>query len=618
VVLFHAGVPALQGGFAGVDVFFVISGYLITSQLLQLQDRGAVSLLREFYARRVRRILPALTLVVVATLALGQLLLLPYGERQELAKAAIAASLFASNVFFWTRPEDYFAPRSELQPLLHTWTISVEEQFYVLWPLAFLGLTHLARRWDRPRLRAWTVGGATLASFVACAWLSRDHALTAFYWLPTRAWEIGAGALLALVALPAARLSTMGGSLGAAAIVASFFALSPASTFPGVAAAVPVLGATLVIHAGIHSRGGPAQRVLSAPMLVAVGRVSYAWYLWHWPLISIARAQDLGERHLPRDLALAALALGLAFLTTHLVERPIRERRWPAFAGDRRALAGGAILTLASLGLGALLLAASRSDFDRTIGPALPPARACLAQYEGGAFVPQERCVLSAGNAGTIFLVGDSHADHWAPAVAAWARRHDVRGLHRALSGCPVVVAQHLSGQPQRCSQFSSIVLDEIRAASRRGERVGVLVANKWVNHVGEGGDAKAAAFLRAWSRTLETLAALGVRVAVIGPTPLFPHSVPECLARRAEPECRLPRARFDHDTAPVCELLRDTCRGQCRAWLPAERFCDARWCYPMAAGKLSFTDKTHLSRFASEASVPALDPYLRWLMGSG
>ena len=610
MVLFHADVPGIPGGFTGVDVFFVISGFLITRQLLGFEHRSAVETLREFYARRVRRILPGLAVVLVAVLVLGRTLLLPYGEQQELAKGALTSALLVSNVFFWSRLDDYFAPPSALQPLLHTWSLSIEEQFYLAWPRVFITLTRLGGS----RGRAWAVAMGTLVSFVACAWLSLGNSFTAFYWLPTRAWELGVGAMLALP-LWATRMPPGMGAPGLAAIAAGVFAITAESDYPGLVAAVPVLGTALVIQDGIRSRDGIVTRALSSPALVAIGKVSYAWYLWHWPLISIARMSSLGQRYLARDLALAAVALGLAFVTTRFIEMPIRERRVFPFAADGRSLVSGAVLALACIALSAALLVNSRSQFDREYGPAFPATSSCRDQYSGGAFVPDEKCVLSTGSAGTIFLIGDSFADHWAPAIATWGREHDVRSLHRSISGCPVVLAPHLLPQGERCDRFSAIVLEEIRAAAGRGVPVGAVISNKWVNYAGEDNDAKAAQFRAAWAKTLEALAAIGVRVVVIGPTPRFPYSVPTCLARRGADSCRIPRSSFDHEATPVNRVLRTSCTGACRAWMPADRLCDASWCYATHDGKPSFTDWGHLSRYATQASVPDLAPHLGWLV---
>ncbi len=297
VVLYHAGVPGVAGGFVGVDVFFVISGFLITGILAHELDADRFSIVG-FYDRRVRRILPALVLVVAASFVAGWILLSPAALR-DFAGSAAATALFASNVWFW-QTRDYFTQAAELLPLLHTWSLAVEEQFYIIFPLLLFAL----RRWSRATLTLVIAAGCTVSFFLSVlgvAWMPT----ATFYLLPTRAWELGIGALLALVSLPAASrpLREAGAALGLAAILASVALIDVTTPFPGAAALPACLGAVALIWAGGQ---GPtyAGALLSLPAVAFVGLISYS-------LLPLALANPGVPAHLPRHVRAARRRLGL-------------------------------------------------------------------------------------------------------------------------------------------------------------------------------------------------------------------------------------------------------------------------------------------------------------------
>ena len=327
VVLFHAFPSALRGGFVGVDIFFVISGYLITGILLADLRAGQFSLGR-FYARRVRRIFPALVVVLLATYALGWFSL--YGdEYREVGRHIVAGAGFVSNWASWTEA-GYFDQAAEAKPLLHLWSLGVEEQFYIAWPLAL---------WAAYRTKrvGWACGFIGLASFITNVMLVSHYPSAAFYWPLTRMWELLAGAALAISAgkvRPVAGRWANALSAGGALLCLDSFALVDAhDAFPGWWALMPVIGAVALIAAGRD--GWINRRVLAHPAPVWLGRISYALYLWHWPLLSFAfivagRVPSPAVRG-----ALLVLAVALAWLTTVIVERPIRfgpAKRWKLIA----------------------------------------------------------------------------------------------------------------------------------------------------------------------------------------------------------------------------------------------------------------------------------------------
>jgi peptidoglycan/LPS O-acetylase OafA/YrhL len=322
VILFHAGFKALGGGFVGVDVFFVISGYLITTIIAKEIGQGQFSILR-FYERRARRILPALFLVMLCTLPWAWLWLQPQ-DMKNLAQSMVAVSVFASNVFFW-RASGYFDSANELKPLLHTWSLAVEEQFYVFFPLLLI----LCRRTGRVYMTAAT-GAVAIASFTAAQlFVSSDPSL-AFYSLPTRAWELMIGALVALRRAdrpsrnpgdPTIQAQSLVGLLLIIWSMASFDAHTP---YPSHYTLAPTIGAALILAS--DTRGTVVGRLLASRAMVTVGLISYSAYLWHQPLFAMARHWSLEPLGMSVMATLCAATLGLAYLSWRFVETPFRQR----------------------------------------------------------------------------------------------------------------------------------------------------------------------------------------------------------------------------------------------------------------------------------------------------
>ena len=358
ILLFHAGVSALAGGFVGVDIFFVISGYLITS--IVLKDIAADKFsLASFYRRRIVRIFPALFAMLIVVLGWSAMRLLPV-EFERLAHSAMAAMGFAANIYFW-RISDYFSPDAELMPLLHTWSLGVEEQFYVVYPLFIL----LLMRWKpgalKPLLPALALGSLLLGWLVAMR-----SPIGAFYLFPTRAWELLLGASLAAGVFPriAAPLARQGLALaGAGLIVAGVLLVRPGSAFPVPWALLPCVGTALLIGYGEASAIG---RLLSFAPIRYVGRISYSVYLWHWPIIALYRTET-GIALDPTETAILVLAsLGAGALSYHLVELPFMTR-FRARGSSRRVVAVG--LTAAAAAIGAVLVLTATAQSWRRIDP---------------------------------------------------------------------------------------------------------------------------------------------------------------------------------------------------------------------------------------------------------
>jgi peptidoglycan/LPS O-acetylase OafA/YrhL len=352
VALDHAGVKRLAGGYVGVDVFFVLSGFLITSLLLrEVQVEGRPPSIRAFYARRVRRILPAATLVIIVTL-ISAYATLGFIRGGQVAIDARWASAFAANIHFALTGTDYLGSQDLPSPLQHYWSLGVEEQFYIVWPLAFV---LLASRWHGTRLRSW-LALALAAIFVgSLAWSAvqtQSNGVWAYYSPLTRAWELAVGALVAVglpmfkrVPAPVAALLTW---LGVAGILASAVLFDSGTPFPGTAALLPVLSTALVVANGSVPHRANAQLVLGLRPMQWLGGLSFAFYLWHWPLLVIP-AEAQGERlSLATNLGLLGIALILSVISYSTIEHPIRTSRY-LMARPVASLACGTILVVGSI-----------------------------------------------------------------------------------------------------------------------------------------------------------------------------------------------------------------------------------------------------------------------------
>lgn len=537
VVLFHAGVPAFRGGFLGVDVFFVISGYLITRQLLETEARGWRRIF-DFYERRVRRIAPAF-IVMLGSVLLVITMFLPAADVMRTAKSTVAALFFAANFRFYGKT-GYFDGAGEDEVLLHTWSLAIEEQFYLFFPL----LLFLFR--PKNRLLALTVL-AVASIVVAQLSLAQDPAW-AFYLLPARAWELLAGAMLATSNLCAnlrgsCREVTAG--IGLSLICGSIAVYDTFTPFPGVAALPPIVGAVLLLAAGEATFVG---KLLSLKPLVGVGLISYSLYLWHWPIIVVSR-QLFGPDNIAM-IALIAFSLVISVLSFRYIERPFRNRKtvsWKRLFATTGAAAF--IISVSSVTLIAAsgwpqrspkaeqyFQAASRIETAFQNNP-------CLSH--GPNLPPLHSCIL--GNPESIVegvLWGDSHAAHWAPMISAVAddARLGFRQITKA--GCPPIPVKMMlptDSSRLQCPEFNARAEQYILANPQI--RYVVLAAN-WQGltegsiRVGTEGSAyTVAASRRAAKRALDQLAVTlhqhGKSLLIIGQTPIPDQNFILCQTRR-------------------------------------------------------------------------------------
>ncbi len=419
VVAFHVGVPGFSGGFVGVDVFFVISGFLIIGQIFRATRTSRFSFL-DFYARRSLRILPPFFIVLLATSFGAVFFLVTPRELGEFGWSELFSSIMLGNHYF-LRTGGYFAIEAHLKPLLHFWTLSVEEQFYLVTPVLIWGIIHLHSRRVRGSPKApLLVPGIcifALSLFGCIIWSTGKN--PAFFLMPLRGWEFIAGGMLSDLVAPTRRLGRPvieGAALGGAMLVAGSMALlDAASPFPSGYALLPVAGAAAMLLAGAAEPRNFVARALSSRPMIAIGLVSYSWYLWHWPLIAFAHAAQFGRSRFSVDLAAALLGLLLALATYFFVERRIRIRRGDILRrfGSKRvvwsALIGCVLFGIAGgvLARAAPVLFLRYSGLDTTSLSALPPG-GCAPH----AFNPEGSTCLKALSAGPLgVLLGDSFAN---------------------------------------------------------------------------------------------------------------------------------------------------------------------------------------------------------------
>ncbi|MBK5526862.1 acyltransferase [Pseudomonas sp. TH08] len=473
VVLFHFGFSTFSGGFVGVDVFFVISGFLITGILFREISAQRFSFI-DFWARRARRIIPALTVVMVVTLALGWLLLTAK-DYSELGRTVRYQSLFISNILFM-REDGYFQPASDLKPLLHTWSLAVEEQYYIFFPLLMAVLVRYVRHWR------WMLFAVLLVSFGLNIHYIEHKPEFTFFSLPTRAWELLCGAMLAVTPAPKQPmrpwLYQVVGLAGLTAVLVAVFTFDKSTVFPGWAALLPVLGTTALIWSGAQGASWTA-RLLSLRVLVWVGLLSYSLYLWHWPVYVYANAISIDGIQPVEAIGWIALALSLAWLSLRYVELPFREKRLLA---SRNAVLAGAVATIAVLVATGSAIRSADGVPQRLTGKALEYAQS--REWRAGQMkcmlVTQDKSLdkacLVGGNEdvpATQLIWGDSHTAALLPAIESNARREGRPVWLYSMSACPPI----LSDDPrQRCKDFNEQTMERVRSLGIKD----VVLASNW------------------------------------------------------------------------------------------------------------------------------------------
>ena len=618
VVAYHAWPSVLRGGFVGVDVFFVISGFLISGLLLrEIEATGRIEL-RAFYARRLRRLLPAAALVITVT-ALVFALTHSRFEAQQLVVPALAAVLYLSNLWFAFESVDYLGDPVQASPLLHTWSLAVEEQFYLLWPSLLLLAVWAAARsrgGSSPRTAiAGLVAGVSLLSFAACVGVTRVSPSWAFFGLPTRIWEFGIGAMALLVQPQLAWLGLRWRRAlcvaGLACIVASALWLSDRTPFPGWAALWPVAGAFLVIVAGMDGLGWRGR--FAAPWR-GLGDVSYSLYLWHWPVLIFAAALwPAGSREWSAPAGVG-LSLVLAVLTWRHVENPVRHSAWlrrrPGFS-----LAAALAVVVATLAAVAASPQAARSGGDLAARRKAEFAiRDRPVLYERGCMswpADAEPPVCEFGDAAspvTVVLLGDSHAAQWFPALAELGRQRRWRIAVFVMPACPVADVEPFDPKLNRpyheCPRWRERVL--ARLAALRPTLVVAGNASTYAPFVGTGDAPGLQAWRQGMETTLERLTAAAGHVVLMRDTPLPGFHVPRCLARDRS-ACSYPGQAQPQARAFAIEQTVAAGREGVTLVDLTPEICAGRTCQVEKDGMVMFHDAQHLTATFSRSLSGAL-----------
>ncbi len=630
VVLFHAGVPGFGGGYIGVDIFFVISGFLITSIIVRGLEDGQFSILG-FYERRIRRILPALIGMAAAITPVAIIVFTPQ-QLVQYGRSLAATALFSSNFFFATQT-GYFDAPAHTKPLLHTWSLGVEEQFYVVWPLLLLAAYkfRLSRKVIAFLFLAVAVGSLAVAQVQSTGALSAKY----FFLPQSRAWELLLGAILALRVVPTLSSRPVRDVLGIAGICLIAFSITMFSSqtpFPSLWTLIPCLGAALFIYASDGSDGIPA-RVLSLQPLVFIGLISYSLYLWHWPVL-VFMNMLVSEPASPLLVAGALVfSFALAVASYYGIERPFRTRASQSAISYRAIGAGASAIVLtavvgtaisASKGL-PQRLDAETLRFYQAANAVNPLRDPCLTSAETPA--PASRCVSpkpARSGQYDILVWGDSHADAMFPAIAKLAELlgHSARQVSK--HGCPPVLgAERRNGRRDldetlSCFQFNNAVAKSLTEGPPL--KIVVLVA-RWSRHTKNslyivGRDSKPArgagsenVLEEALSQTVSKLERMGIPVLLVGQAPEFDRNPNDCfvqkrLLRQSTVACvTLDRKSVAQQLAQSEEILSRVAAkfDNAKEFRLQDFFCESELCVASRNGYPLYKDTTHMGLYGAQ-----------------
>ncbi len=629
VVFYHAGL-GFSGGFIGVDVFFVISGYLITSLILKDLQNGRFTL-GHFWERRIRRIMPAAAVVVLSVLVAGWFLLLPE-DYDDLGASALSQSVFSANIYFW-RTLDYFASAAEEKPLLHTWSLAVEEQFYLIFPFFLLLLFRLKFLHTRKSLFVvFTVGA--LLSFAISVWSLQASPLASFYLLPSRAWELLLGSVVALAPHPPDLKQHNGlygllSWVGVVAILVPSFTYTSETPFPGMAALPPVLGTAAFIWATNRPDAvgltASARVLLAAKPVVFVGLISYSLYLWHWPLLAFARYVNVVALPLGFRLGLILLAFALAILSWRLVETPFRRRRegisrWWVFAAGIACLVGLSVLSAAII---------ARAGFPQRVDPeilkiaSIRSERPEMEEIGPREVKSGEVKVLGQGAGGGVKLLlwGDSHGWAVCPGVERFCRENGIEGRAIYYPATPPLVDyvnRSNQGLDARAPEWAKEVIEYVRKNAIKH----VLVVGYWSKQskISPPGQLE-----HAIRETVRRLHDAGAHVYLMLQVPSHDVPVPDAMARnlffgQKNTDWRATKADYEAVHERVRRAVADLPKDQVTIIDPEPVFFEkesGRY-RAQSNGHVLFYDSHHLSPYGAEtflyptlqaALAPVLQP---------
>ncbi|MFA6113607.1 MAG: acyltransferase family protein [Sphingomonas sp.] len=631
VVAYHLGPGRLPGGFAGVDLFFVISGFVVTASLMRRPAESFGALAGGFFARRVARIVPALVAMLLVT-ALASVLLIPLAAEKTLVRGtAVAAAAGAANVFLAIWDDPYAVRNAGLNPLLHTWTLGVEEQFYLVFPFLF----HLRR--GRPGRTVAAVAVASALSILICVLLPRGSATLNFYMMPTRFWELGAGALLCLtfdrwkgLKVPG-WAATAGAVLCGAVLLLCFYRPTGAFPMPG---ALPVVAASLGLIALICLHpAGLAARMLSIPPALYIGRISFALYLWHWPVI-VLLDWTIGLQGWANALAALALSFAFAMASYHLIEQPFRRAakasplgRWRIVAIGVAALALCAVVTtLLFRAEPALTLSRHDQPVDILGVSSAPcaPVSAVVRVAGGWIFSWAPRCAASRGS-GKLVVIGDSHANRWRAVIPRYVAETRVAASVVTHGNCDFPALSAPMALKPGCRAFYAAAIGYALRTLKPGD---VLFLSS-LRYPAAATDEKSFAANIAspppgteaeYVALTRRLAATGARVIIEAPEPIFSSPAFRCMDwfNRYHPVCRagltVDRHWLETMRGPMLARMRRLAEAVpgVEIWDPLAILCPGAECSALRDGRPIYTDNDHLNGRGHVLLYPGLRAVLR------
>lgn len=648
VAIYHIWPTSIPGGYVGVDVFFVISGYLITGLLLrEIEREGRVSMLR-FYGRRIRRLLPAATVTLLGVVV-GSLFLMPEAYWRDTAIEVIASALYVQNWWLAFQAVDYLGAEVAASPVQHFWSLSVEEQYYLVWPWLLVAASMAARYLSSGRLRMFScllvlVGGASLAHSI---WLTYAEPDFAYFATTTRVWELALGGGVAVLMKSWAPNATLGRGLrvlGVGMILAAAFLFSYETQFPGYTALLPTLGTALVIIAGADSRTYGLYPTLASRPSQFIGAISYSLYLWHWPVIVFYGYQfgdaTPGWMH---GVALLAIAILLAYASKKLVEDRFIKRReaggpWRPYvlgvaciavcsiaaagqllAVDVRSTGAAARVTAGEPAPGARVMA---NDFEHHFVPSLATVRKDVPEVDGRchgslkADTPDFTCTFGPDNAEYMVVVlGDSHAWHWVPALLELTEPLSMKVTLLTKSACPFTTATlaRKAGDYTECRIWNERVLAHLLSA--RPDLV-FTSASSGIAARREKGESSAEVIAAGFGELWNTLAKENIGVVAMRDTPRFRGEKRDAIACLSDEnnrpaDCVVERERAVEDESKDPISLAAQADPRVTYVDLTDRMCNRVACEPVVGGVLVWRDRHHLTATFAKTLAPALEPTL-------
>jgi peptidoglycan/LPS O-acetylase OafA/YrhL len=624
VIFYHANLSVFTGGFVGVDVFFVISGFLITQLLREeLASTGTIRL-RNFYARRVRRLLPALLVVLISTLVVWVFFFTGLGDPVKIMRSTHWSLLGMANIYFMRNTNGYFDGPSGEMPFLHLWSLSVEEQFYLFWPFLLLVMNRPWLKLNRFLKTPFIlIAVITVISFVRSQYLVINGPQSwAFYEMPSRAWELGLGALTLFAfnrssAVPIRlrpQLTTLAALIGLLAVLLTALFYNGTTPFPGLGALPAVLGTSLIIWAGGVSPSNFLSRVLSWKPIVKIGKLSYGWYLWHWPFFALSRVWNLGEESPTRIRVLIIfLSLGMAELSFRFIESPIRHGKVWKQKGPFATIGAGAaacfLLGLLAAALPKLEYKALGLRFGQEIIDGIVEVKPYGANCFDLASFGTDRCDFSFSPKEKtarhrIAIWGDSHACSYFPMLTDYARAHQLDASLYCIGRTPPLP-----------SHVSDAVLADLKKKRKDepSENISIALVSRWTDYASDkSGLERLETGLR---KNITDLNQAGIsRILIILPYPDLRHTILRCLNKEGL-NCARTRSENELERAAVVGILKEIAQSFSNVRLidPLPHLCTGENCPLIVDHVPLFVDDNHPTVKSTQRIGKKIESDLAW-----